>query len=71
MGLLNKKERNAALDKLSDDRLIQVAGLPKLKARQTLEKFDTKIKANMDSDAINAAFDSIMGTKPLNREVTE
>lgn len=71
MGLLNKKERNAALDKLSDDRLIQVAGLPKLKARQTLEKFDTKIKDNMDSDAINAAFDSIMGTKPLNREVTE
>lgn len=33
MGLLNKKERNAALDKLSDDRLAKVAGMSKLKAR--------------------------------------
>lgn len=71
MGLLNKKERNAALDKLSDDRLAQVASMPKLKARQTLERFDTRIKANMDSDAINDAFDSVIGSKPLNREVTK
>lgn len=33
--------------------------------------FDTRIKANMDSDAINDAFDSVVGSKPLNREVVE
>lgn len=71
MGLLNKKERNAALDKLSDDRLVKVATMPKLKARQTLERFDIRIKANMDSDSINDAFDSVVGSKPLNREVVE
>lgn len=71
MGLLNRKERNAALDKLSDDRLIKVATLSKLKARQALEKFDAKIKANMDSDAINEVLDGILGSKPLNREVVE
>lgn len=71
MGLLNKKERNAALDKLSDDRLAWVAALPKLRARQILERFDTRIKANMDSNAINEVFDSLIDIKPLNREVTE
>lgn len=71
MGLLNKKERNAALDKLSDDRLAKVAGMPKLRARQTLERFDIRIKANMDSDSINDAFDSVVGSRPLNREVTK
>lgn len=70
MGLLNKKERNSALDKLSDDRLAQVASMPKLRARQILERFDTRIKANMDSSAINDVFDSIIDSKPLNREVT-
>lgn len=71
MGLLNKKERNIALDKLSNDRLIKVATMPKLKARQTLEKLDIRIKANMGSDAINDAFDSVIGSKPLNREVAK
>ena len=70
-GLLNKKERNAALDKLSDDRLTKVAGMPKLKARQILERFDTRIKSNMDSNAINEVFDSVVGSKPLNREVVK
>lgn len=70
MGLLNKKERNAALDKLSDDRLVYVSAMSKLKARQTLEKFDAKVKANMSSDEINNAFDSLFDLKPLNREVT-
>lgn len=70
-GLLNKKERNAALDKLTDSRIFEVAEMSKLKARQTLEKFDAKVKANMDADEINEIFDDITGYRsPLNREVT-
>ena len=70
-GLLNKKERNAALDKLTDSRIFEVAEMSKLKARQTLEKFDAKVKANMDADEINKVFDDITGYRsPFNREVT-
>lgn len=69
MGLLNRKERNVALDILSDNRLAQVASMPKLRARQILERFDIRIKANMSSDEINDAFDSVIDSKPLNREV--
>ena len=70
-GFLTKKERTAALDKLSDDRLAVLSKMSKLKANKFFGKFDVKVKATMSKEDVNDLFDSLINDKPLPRKVEQ
>lgn len=70
-GLLNRKERAIYIDKLSDENVVALSQMTKLKSRQLLERLDAMIKPSMTPEEVNQVYQQATGSKPLNRTVVQ